>query len=80
MKVKEHLGNSFNDLMDELAKKGGTCEAILDVVFILFNTKIKFFPYYNKIPLVQNLESLPSLLLHFYLYQMDMSPVTKDTV
>ncbi len=63
VKVKEHSGDTLNDLADELVKEGEFCNFVLDVPFISTNDRLKFFPCYNNIPFLRKLDVS---LLHFY--------------
>ena len=52
IKVKGHSRDRYNDLADEYAKIGGTCEDTLDIGFISCNSKLKFFPHFQSFPIV----------------------------
>jgi len=55
IKVKGHSRDRYNDLADEYAKIGGTCEDTLDIGFISCNSKLKFFPHFQSFPIVQKI-------------------------
>jgi len=66
VKVQEHSGDTFNDLADEYTKKGGICDDILDIGFISSNSKVKFFPHFQKIPIVQKIRKFSISTLRLF--------------
>ena len=66
IKVKGHSGDRYNDLADKYAKIGGTCEDILDIGFISCNSKLKFFPYFQTVPITQKIRKFTMSTLQLF--------------
>jgi len=65
-KVKGHSEDAYNELADDYAKQEGCCDDILDVAFILSNSKIKFFPHFKKIPIAQKIRKFTTTTLRAF--------------